>query len=98
MRFSPRVSRITMRIATFPAPREPAGCRRICTSGRLVPARSLPPSNRLLHAPWEAPAAVLDAAGVRLGADYPHPIVDHAAARERALEAYRRHVSVSVRT
>ena len=54
--------------------------------------------NGLLHAPWEAPAAVLDAAGVRLGADYPHPMVDHAAARERALEAYRRHVNVSART
>ncbi|MEO8224882.1 MAG: deoxyribodipyrimidine photo-lyase, partial [Gammaproteobacteria bacterium] len=41
-----------------------------------------------LHAPWEAPAAVLKAAGVRLGSDYPEPIVDHGAARLRALDAY----------
>jgi deoxyribodipyrimidine photolyase len=27
--------------------------------------------------------------GIRLGIDYPHPIVDHAFARERTLEAYR---------
>ena len=30
----------------------------------------------------------LAAAGVTLGADYPHPIVDHAQARTRALAAY----------
>lgn len=53
--------------------------------------------NDLLHAPWEAPAAALETAGVRLGADYPHPMVDHAAARARALEAYRRHVNVPAR-
>jgi deoxyribodipyrimidine photo-lyase len=41
-----------------------------------------------LHAPWTAPPAVLAAAGVRLGATYPHPLVDHAAARARALAAY----------
>jgi deoxyribodipyrimidine photo-lyase len=32
---------------------------------------------------------VLDLAGVRLGRDYPRPLVDHAAARERALEALK---------
>jgi deoxyribodipyrimidine photo-lyase len=41
-----------------------------------------------VHAPWEAPDWVLDQAGLTLGEDYPHPIVDHAAARERALDAY----------
>ncbi len=40
-----------------------------------------------LHAPAEASAEVLAAAGVRLGHSYPHPIVDHRAARERALAA-----------
>ncbi|MBZ0228694.1 MAG: FAD-binding domain-containing protein [Bauldia sp.] len=30
----------------------------------------------------------LAAAGVALGTDYPRPIVDHAAARRRALEAF----------
>lgn len=43
--------------------------------------------DRWLHAPWTAPAEVLGAAGVGLGRDYPNPVVDHAAARERALEA-----------
>ncbi len=42
----------------------------------------------VIHAPWEAPAAQLEAAGVRLGETYPAPIVDHKAARERALGGY----------
>lgn len=41
-----------------------------------------------VHAPWLAPAQVLEAAGVILGDTYPHPIVDHAAARQRALAAF----------
>jgi deoxyribodipyrimidine photo-lyase len=40
-----------------------------------------------VHAPWEAPAPVLAAAGVELGRDYPHPVVDHAAARVDYLAA-----------
>lgn len=51
----------------------------------------------LLHAPWESPPAALEAAGVRLGTDYPHPLVDHAASRRRALHAYRRHVATDER-
>ena len=43
-----------------------------------------------IHAPWEAPDSVLTAAGVALGKTYPQPIVDHAAARARALQAYVR--------
>ncbi|MEE2566635.1 cryptochrome/photolyase family protein [Hyphobacterium marinum] len=42
-----------------------------------------------IHRPWEAPDSVLDEAGVRLGTDYPKPIVDHSAARERALAAFK---------
>lgn len=42
-----------------------------------------------LHKPWDAPAAVLDAAGIRLGETYPHPIVDHRSARQAALDAYQ---------
>ncbi|WP_394824861.1 cryptochrome/photolyase family protein [Pendulispora albinea] len=38
-----------------------------------------------LHAPWEAPAAVLRAAGITLGETYPNPIVNHASARNRFL-------------
>ena len=44
---------------------------------------------RYIHAPWDAPPLELAAAGVRLGETYPHPIVDHDAARARALEAYK---------
>ena len=55
---------------------------------RWVPEiRALP--DRWLHAPWSAPAAVLAEAGVRLGRTYPRPIVDHAAARARALDALK---------
>ncbi len=45
---------------------------------------------RYLHAPWEAPAEALAAAGVRLGESYPEPLVEHAAARRRALAAFER--------
>jgi deoxyribodipyrimidine photo-lyase len=41
-----------------------------------------------IHQPWTASEGRLVAAGVRLGRTYPHPIVDHAAARARALDAY----------
>jgi len=43
-----------------------------------------------IHAPWKAPDSVLDKAGVKLGESYPHPIVDHAAARKHALEGYEK--------
>lgn len=42
----------------------------------------------VLHAPWRANPAELQAAGIALGRDYPAPIVDHAAARERTLQRY----------
>ena len=42
-----------------------------------------------LHAPWEAPASVLAAAGVILGETYPNPIVALAAGRDRALAAFK---------
>ncbi len=41
-----------------------------------------------VHEPWLLDDAAQQAAGVRIGTDYPAPIVDHAAARERALAAY----------
>ncbi|MEX2643612.1 MAG: FAD-binding domain-containing protein, partial [Acetobacterales bacterium] len=43
-----------------------------------------------LHAPWEAPDRVLEDAGVTLGDSYPRPVVDHGAARKRALDAFER--------
>ena len=41
-----------------------------------------------VHQPWKAPDQVLKAAGVSMPRDYPLPIVDHAAARDRALAAF----------
>jgi deoxyribodipyrimidine photo-lyase len=43
---------------------------------------------RWIHAPWKASSSELAAAGVTLGRDYPRPIVDHDAARRRALSAF----------
>jgi deoxyribodipyrimidine photo-lyase len=42
-----------------------------------------------IFAPWQASPADLEAGGVRLGSDYPHPIVDHMTARDRALARYQ---------
>ena len=42
-----------------------------------------------IHAPWRAPDLVLVAAGVKLGENYPRPIVDHAMARAEALAALK---------
>ena len=44
---------------------------------------------RYLHAPWEAPAMSLSFAGVKLGTDYPQPIVEHKACREKFLSITR---------
>jgi len=40
---------------------------------------------RWIHRPWEAPAPILQSAGVTLGINYPKPVVDLAASRQRAL-------------
>ena len=45
-------------------------------------------SAKAIHAPWLAGALELQSAGVELGKTYPHPIVDHAEAREKTLERY----------
>lgn len=48
---------------------------------------------RYIHRPWEAPKRVLCEAGLRLGRDYPRPIVDHRFARERFLSTAARHMA-----
>ena len=53
---------------------------------RFVPELARLP-DAFIHRPWEAPAPVLQEAGVRLGETYPAPLVDHAQARARALAA-----------
>ena len=42
-----------------------------------------------IHQPWEAPMDVLAEAGLTLGRDYPHPMVDHGEARAAALAALK---------
>jgi len=46
--------------------------------------------NDAIHKPWEASDVVLRTANVSLGETYPHPLVDHRAARARALAAYEK--------
>jgi deoxyribodipyrimidine photo-lyase len=41
-----------------------------------------------IHEPWRAPPAELAAAKVVLGGNYPAPVVEHAAARERTLQRF----------
>jgi len=45
--------------------------------------------HRYIHNPWLAPIEALDDAGIDPGDTYPQPMVDHKAARDRALAAYR---------
>ena len=56
---------------------------------RYVPELSDLP-DKYIHAPWTAPASILQAAGVTLGKTYPQPIVDHKVQREKALAMYGR--------
>ncbi len=55
---------------------------------RFVPELARLPDAHI-HAPWEAPAMVLPAAGVVLGENYPQPLVDLKYGRERALAAFK---------
>lgn len=54
---------------------------------RFVPELGRLP-DKWLGKPWEASEAVLAAAGVKLGRDYPTPIVDLRRGRDRALAAF----------
>ncbi len=46
--------------------------------------------NKYRHKPWEAKPEVLEDAGIELGVDYPEPMLDLKATRERALERFKR--------
>jgi deoxyribodipyrimidine photo-lyase len=54
---------------------------------RWVPELARLP-DRFVHRPADAPEDVLSEAGVVLGKTYPRPLVEHAAARRRALAAF----------
>jgi deoxyribodipyrimidine photo-lyase len=45
-------------------------------------------AGKSIHAPWTAQPLELQAAGIKLGVDYPHPLVAHDAARARTLQRY----------
>jgi deoxyribodipyrimidine photo-lyase len=54
---------------------------------KFVPELAKLPDKYLFH-PWDAPAEVLKKAGITLGENYPEPMVDLKASRDRALAAY----------
>ena len=54
---------------------------------RFVPELAALP-DRFIHHPWDCSPLELQAAGIRLGRDYPEPIIEHAFARQRALAAF----------
>lgn len=59
---------------------------------RMLPVLSRVPA-RYVHEPWTMPPLVAAEAGCIIGRDYPAPVVDHAAARARALDVYGRALS-----
>lgn len=44
--------------------------------------------DKYLFSPWEAPALILQEAGIKLGSTYPYPIVELKESREAALMAF----------
>jgi deoxyribodipyrimidine photo-lyase len=56
---------------------------------RYVPELAPVPA-KYIHAPWTMDAATQAACGVLVGRDYPAPVIDHAAARARTLERFRK--------
>jgi len=71
---------------------QPGAAERALRPERAYLRRWLPELRGLpdawIHRPSEAPAAVLAAAGVQLGRDYPQPVIGFRESREAALAAY----------
>ncbi len=55
---------------------------------RFVPELAALP-DKYIHSPFDAPPAILEQAGVRLGETYPEPVADLSLSRQAALDAYR---------
>ncbi|MCM2288106.1 MAG: DNA photolyase family protein [Sulfuritalea sp.] len=55
---------------------------------RYVPELERMPQ-KFIHAPWKMSAAEQAACGIRIGHDYPLPVVDHTAARVRTLARFQ---------
>ena len=54
---------------------------------KFVPELKVLP-NKFLHCPWEAPESVLQEANIKLGVNYPFPLVNLRESRQKALDAY----------
>ena len=54
---------------------------------KYLPQLSKMPDKYLFN-PWEAPKELLADAGVKLGENYPHPIVELKSSRENALASF----------
>ena len=76
--------------ALEPAPMRAAGLK-FDADGRFIrqylPELARVPE-RYVHAPWTMSAEQQEAVGVKIGRDYPAPIVDHAQARAITLKLY----------
>ena len=44
--------------------------------------------HKYLYAPWECPSEILSEVNLKLGVDYPFPVVDIKLSREKALKAF----------